>query len=105
MAIAISSALLAALAKYAGVRIADPKLSELTEVDWGKFGTLQSAWMSEGDAAFDRLRDSDFLGFFRIVAALNPKAVREALEDEILDLGMTNREFLEECRKKAKQTH
>jgi hypothetical protein len=102
---AISSALLAALAKYVEVQIADPKLSELTEGDWVKFRALEIAWKSQGDVAFDRLRESDFPGFFRIVAALNPMAMREALEAEILDRGMTNREFLEECRKNAKQTH
>jgi hypothetical protein len=102
---AISSALLAALAKYAEVRIADPKLSDLTEADWVKFRTLELAWKRSGDVAFDLLNESDFSGFFRIIAALNPMAMREALEAEILDRGMTNREFLEECWKKAKQTH
>jgi hypothetical protein len=100
-----SPALLAALAKYAEVRLADRNLSELTEADWVKVSALEVAWKRDGDVAFDRLRESDFLGFFRIVAALNPRAMREALENGILDLGMTNREFLEECWKNAKHKH
>ena len=100
-----SSAFLAALAKTAMVRIADRELSELTEADWKKLKDLEVEWKRTGDAAFEALWERDFLGYFRIVASLNPKAMREALEEEILDLGMTNREARDMLLKKARQKH
>jgi hypothetical protein len=100
-----SSAFLAALAKRVGVRIADRKLSELKEEDWGKLEALQAAWKADGDIAFKRMWESDFIGYARVVAALNPRAMREALEAEILERGMTNREFLASCLEKARQIH
>jgi hypothetical protein len=100
-----SSAFQIALAKIAMVRIADREQSELTDADRAKLKALEAAWKRDGRVAFDRLRESDFLGYFRIVASLNPKAMREALEEEILNLGMTNREFLAMARKKAQQKH
>ncbi len=100
-----SSAFLRALAKIAMVRIADHELSELTETDWAKLKALEAAWKCDGGAAFDRLMDSDFYAYFRIVASLNPKAMRKALEEQLLNTGMTNREYLAMCRKKARQNH
>jgi hypothetical protein len=100
-----SSAFQNALAKIAMVRIVDREQSELTDADWVKLKALEAAWKRDGRVAFERLWESDFLGYFRIVASLNPTAMREALEEEILDMGMTNREFLTMCRKKLQQKH
>jgi hypothetical protein len=49
--------------------------------------------------------NNDFLGFFRIAAALNPRAMREALENVFLEHGMTSREFWERALENARQVH
>ncbi len=87
------------------VRITDPAQSELTEADWVKLRALEAAWKRDGAAAFDRMQESDLVGYFRIITSLNPRAAREAIEDGLLDMGMTNREFLSMARKNARQKH
>lgn len=95
--------LLAALGKYVGMKIADPALSELKPEDWPKLRALETAWRRSGDEAFERMFESDLIGFVRIVGAANPRAMREALEDEIAESGMTKDEFLATCMKAARK--
>ena len=63
-----------------GMKIADPALSELKPEDWPKLRALETAWRRSGDEAFERMFESDPIGFVRIVGAANPRAMREALE-------------------------
>ena len=94
---------LAALAKSAKIQIVDPELSELAEGDQAKIDILEAEWKRDGTAAFDHLRDNDFLAYFRIIAALTPKAIGAALEQELLETGMTFHEFLAACLKTVQQ--
>jgi hypothetical protein len=100
---AASIELLAALAKSAMIQIVDPDLSELAEADQAKLDILEAEWKRDGTAAFDHLRDNDFLAYFRIIAALTPKAIGAALEEGLLETGMTYHEFLAACLKTVQQ--
>lgn len=85
--------------------MADPELSELSEADQAKLKALEAAWKLDGTAVFDRLRDTDFVTYFRIIGSLNPKAIGAALEEELLEIDMTYQEFLAMCLKRAQQLH
>jgi len=44
----------------------------------------------DGGSAIKRLAEKDPLFYFRIMECLNPKAVRDAIEDAVIDAGLTN---------------
>jgi hypothetical protein len=98
-----TSPFLRALAARAGLKIAGDVFSELSEQDRENLAVYEAEWKRDGDAAFERWEERRFIDHFRIVAALNPRLMRRALEESLIDAGLTIAEIrtmLEKARTK-----
>jgi hypothetical protein len=73
----------------------DDEFSKLSPEDQAKLKALQAEWERDGQAAFDRVREADPVFFFRVMAAINPRAARKALEDAAIDAGLTDADIRE----------
>jgi len=72
----------------------DDETSRLSLADRAILTELETAWQRGGAAglrtALARLAESDVVGLFRVLDALYPKEARKALEDAIIDAGLTD---------------
>jgi hypothetical protein len=64
--------------------------SKLSDEDKAKLDALEIEWRRDGRAAFERFAEKDPVAYFRIIAAINPKAARAAIEDALIEGGLTN---------------
>jgi hypothetical protein len=71
------------------------EFSKLSVADRAKYEALRAEWERDGQAAFDRLRETDPIFYLRLIECINPKAVREAVEDAAIDAGLTNADIRE----------
>ena len=95
---------LVALQKRVGIEMAGDFFSELSEQDRENLKAYEAEWERDGDVAFERWEKHRFLAHFRIVAALNPKLMREELEEGLIDAGLT-RADMRALLEKAKTKH
>jgi hypothetical protein len=63
---------------------------KLSSADRAKLAAVQVEWKRDGATALSRFREADPATYLRIMDAINPRAVREALEEALVDAGLTN---------------
>ena len=81
--------------------IEDP--SSLLDNDWVEINKARAAYKTGGLAALsqtlDDLRDRNFVCYARIIGAMFPGEMREAIKDEMAELGMDEDDLRELIRK------
>jgi hypothetical protein len=68
----------------------DDEFAKLSPEDRAKLALLEQEWERDGDAAIERFGEHDPGFMLRILECLDPKAVRDATENLLLDEGLTN---------------
>jgi hypothetical protein len=71
----------------------DDLIGKLSESDRHTLLDLKAEYERDGFAAFERLRDRDFMAYCRIVAAIMPEEFGKALEDTLSEAGLTYDDF------------
>jgi hypothetical protein len=66
----------------------------LSPKDQAKLRALQIEWDRDGLAALERFMEREPTTYLRIIALFNPKAVRDAIEDAVIDAGLTDTDIL-----------
>lgn len=64
-------------------------ISKLSESDRHTLLDLKAEYERDGFAAFERLRECDFMAYCRIVAAIMPDEFGKALHDTLSEAGLT----------------
>jgi hypothetical protein len=80
--------------------VADP--SGLTDADWAEINRLRRVHERGGQRAFSMAMKKlaeDPIRYMRVVGALFPDKVREAVKDAMAELGMTDEDLREFLRK------
>jgi hypothetical protein len=73
--------------------------SKLSTEDQAKLALLEEEWERDGNAAIDRFFEKEPLTALRVMTILDPKAVSRALENVLIDKGLTNAEMRARCEK------
>jgi hypothetical protein len=82
----------------------DDELSKLSPADQEKLAALQVEWGRDGDAALHRLAEKDPVFYLRLLELYHPKAVRRAVENALIDAGLTNSD-IQKMLENAKTKH
>ena len=69
---------------------ADDEFSKLPPGDQAKLALLEAEYERDGKIALKRLGESDPLLYLRLVGLFKLEAVRRAIEDAVIDAGLTN---------------
>ena len=80
------------------------EFDQLSPEDRSKLEGLEVEYRRDGRVAFDRFAEKEPVAYFRILAALEPKQVRAALEDALIEAGLTNAD-VRALAEKAKYKH
>jgi hypothetical protein len=78
-------------------------IEQLSPEDQKIFRALLADYERDGPAAFRKLAETNPITYVHILAAIDPKAVRDAVEDALIDAGLTNddvRRMLAEAQNK-----
>jgi hypothetical protein len=80
------------------------EFAKLSPADQKKLEQFEADWEREGHIAFDRWGQKDPGFVLRLVELFRPEAVRRAVEDEVIDAGLTNAD-ISRMLEKAKYKH
>jgi len=83
----------------------DDEFSKLSAEDRAKLALLEREFERDGDIAIERFAENDPAFMLRILECFNPRAVRDAIENLVLDEGLTNadiRAMLEKALRERK---
>ena len=82
--------------------------SHLTDADWAEINKLRAAWQDGGQKALSKamgeLADADPVRYASMIGAFFPDMLREAIKDEMAELGMTEEDLRELIRKLESRT-
>jgi hypothetical protein len=82
----------------------DDELAELSPADQAKLAALEAEWERDGQAAFRRVAENDPIFYLRLLELFHPQDVRKAVEDAVIDAGLTNAD-IRQMLENAKQKH
>jgi hypothetical protein len=68
----------------------DDEFANLSAEDRAKLALLEQEFERDGYTAIERFRENDPIFCLRVMECLNPKAVRDAIENALIDEGLTN---------------
>ena len=71
----------------------DDEFSKLSAEDRAKLALLEQELERDGDIAIERFAENDPAFMLRILECFNPRAVRDATENHLIDEGLTNADF------------
>lgn len=71
----------------------DDLIGKLSQSDKRTLLDLKVEYERDGFAAFERLRERDFMAYCRIIAAIVPEEFGKALDDTLSDAGLTYEDF------------
>ena len=76
----------------------DDLIAKLSQSDKRTLLDLKLEYERDGFGAFERLRERDFIAYCRIIAAIVPEEFGKALNDTLLDAGLTYEDFQQMVR-------
>jgi hypothetical protein len=71
----------------------DDEFSRLSAEDRAKLALLEQEFERDGDIALERFAQNDPGFMLNLLECINPRAVRDAIENHLIDEGLTNAEF------------
>ena len=83
----------------------DDEFAKLSAEDRAKLALLEQEFERDGYSAIGRFAENDPIAMLKIAECLNPTAVREAIENAVIDEGLTHadiRAMLEKALRERK---
>jgi hypothetical protein len=82
----------------------EDEFAKLSPADQKKLEQFEADWERDGNITFERWGEKDPGFVLRLVELFRPEAVRRAVEDAVIDAGLTNAD-IRKMRENAKHKH